>query len=61
MALEEEEPRPVVAAPKALDRMGVAELESYIASLRAEIGRAEAQIASKRNGRDAADALFKFR
>ena len=59
MAMNEEEPRPVLA-PVQLDRMGVAELERYIATLRAEIARAESHIASKQTHRSAADDLFKF-
>ena len=39
---------------------GIAELEGYIAELRSEIARAEAQIAAKRGHRSAADSLFKF-
>lgn len=40
MAMNEEDERPVLT-PIALDRLGVAELERYIAALRAEIERAE--------------------
>ena len=39
--------------------MGVAELEEYIAALRDEIGRAEAEIAAKRKQRGGAEAIFK--
>ncbi len=59
MAMEEDEIRPRLA-PLMLDRMGIAELEGYIAELRAEIARADAQIAAKRGHRSAADSLFKF-
>ena len=59
MAMEEEEIRPRLA-PMVLDRMGIAELEHYIAELRAEIARAETQIAAKLDHRSAADSLFKF-
>ncbi len=41
-----------------LDLYGVAELEERIEMLRAEIARVEAQVARKRAGRAAADALF---
>ena len=59
MAIDEEGGSAVVA-PIALDRMGVAELERYIAALQAEIARAQAHIAAKTNHRSAADELFKF-
>ena len=59
MAMEEDEVRPRLA-PVMMDRMGVAELERYIAELRGEIARAEAQIAAKLDHRSAADTLFKF-
>lgn len=59
MAMEEDEIRPRLT-PLLLDRMGIAELERYITELRAEIGRAEKQIAAKRDHRSAADTLFKF-
>ena len=59
MAMIEDEPQPV-SAPVPLDRMGVAELERYIAGLRAEIARAESHIAAKQSHRSAADDLFNF-
>lgn len=52
-------PPPGRPAPKDLTRMSVAELEGYIAELKAEIARAEAMIAAKRSHRDAADGIFK--
>ena len=58
---DEEETRPApkrLAAP-AFDSWGVAELNLYIDELRAEIGRAEAEIARKRGHRNAAAAFFK--
>jgi uncharacterized small protein (DUF1192 family) len=45
--------------PKDLALLGVAELEEYIAGLRGEIARAEAEIAEKRKHRGGAEALFK--
>ncbi len=51
-------PRRLTALP--LDPLGVAELESYIDELRAEIVRAEAEIGRKRGHRSAADAFFKL-
>ena len=59
MAMEEDEV-PKRLTPLVLDRLGIAELERYIAELRAEIARAESQIAAKRDHRSAADTLFKF-
>jgi uncharacterized small protein (DUF1192 family) len=41
-----------------LDSFGVAELQDYIAGLRAEIARAEAMIARKSGHRGAAEAVF---
>ena len=61
MATDEDDARPVVLAPVALDRMGVAELERYVAALRAEIARAEAQIGAKRGHKSAADDVFRFK
>lgn len=61
------EPRPARGAMlEALSRedlelYGRAELEERIEKLKAEIARAEAQIARKHVGRAAADALFSIR
>jgi uncharacterized small protein (DUF1192 family) len=52
-------PKPVRLAKLPLDLLGVAELEDYIAELRAEIARVEADIGRKRSHRSAADAFFK--
>jgi len=41
-----------------LEVYGVTELEERIAALQAEIERTKAQLAKKRAGRDAANALF---
>lgn len=43
-----------------LDGYSVEDLEERISELRAEIARAEAKLDVKRNGRSAADSLFKF-
>jgi uncharacterized small protein (DUF1192 family) len=43
-----------------LELYGVVELEERIEQLQAEIARAERQLARKRAGREAADALFKL-
>jgi uncharacterized small protein (DUF1192 family) len=45
--------------PKDLTPMGVAELEAYIAELRAEIARAEAAIKAKLGQRAGAESVFK--
>ena len=42
-----------------LDRLGVAELHGYVAGLKAEIERAQAEIAKKDAVRNAADAVFR--
>ncbi|MCC6467707.1 MAG: DUF1192 domain-containing protein [Alphaproteobacteria bacterium] len=61
MDLDDLEPRhsKKKAAPVNLQLMDIAELEDYIAELRAEIERAEAMIGSKKAVRSGADALFK--
>lgn len=46
--------------PALLDPLGVSELRAYIAELRMEIDRAEAEIARKDGHRSAADAFFKL-
>ena len=51
--------RPVRFTPLPLDRLGVEELQAYIAQLRAEIGRAEIEIGRKQDHMSAADSLFK--
>ena len=58
--MEEDPPRRGPGfVPPALDGWDVEELRNYIASLRAEIGRAEAAIARKEAHRGAADAFFR--
>jgi uncharacterized small protein (DUF1192 family) len=47
------------APPKDLTLLGIAELEDYVARLRNEIARAEAEIAEKRKHRGGAEALFR--
>ncbi len=47
-----------VATPP-LDRLGIAELQSYITGLRTEIARAEAEIARKTGLRGLADSVFR--
>ena len=58
--LDDEEPaRPARLEKIPLDPLGIAELQDYIAQLRAEIARAEAAIAAKSGHRSAADAYFR--
>lgn len=45
--------------PRVLDPLGVDELRAYIAALREEIARAEAEIGRKEGHLRAADAFFK--
>lgn len=45
--------------PRDLSLMGIAELEEYIAEMRAEITRVEAEIAAKKKHGGAAAALFR--
>jgi uncharacterized small protein (DUF1192 family) len=62
MLTDDELPRPRARfTPLPLDRLGVEELDAYIEELRTEIGRAEAEIARKRDHRSAADSFFKPR
>ena len=58
--IEEETAKPAGGfTPPPLDSWGVAELRRYIASLQAEIRRAEAAIAAREAHRGAADAFFR--
>ncbi|HZF74252.1 MAG TPA: DUF1192 domain-containing protein [Acetobacteraceae bacterium] len=60
MVEEEDRPRRSVPfTPPPLDSWGVEELRAYIATLRAEIGRAEAAIEARSRHRSAADAFFR--
>jgi uncharacterized small protein (DUF1192 family) len=61
MLEDDDTPRPPKRRlePLRLDGLGVGELESYIAELRAEIARAEAEIGRKRGHRSAAEAVFR--
>jgi uncharacterized small protein (DUF1192 family) len=57
---EDDRPRRTVPfTPPPLDSWGVEDLRAYIATLRAEIGRTEAAIASRDRHRSAADAFFR--
>ena len=59
MDLDDLEPRNRPPQKKNLDVMSLEELEDYIAALKAEIVRTEAEIAKKQDHRGSADALFK--
>lgn len=59
MDLDDLEPRNRPPQKKNLDVMSVDELDDYVAALKAEIARAEEEIARKRDHRSGADALFK--
>jgi uncharacterized small protein (DUF1192 family) len=52
-------PRPARLVKLVLDRLSVSELREYIAELKAEIIRAEADIEKKGLSRNAAEAFFK--
>jgi uncharacterized small protein (DUF1192 family) len=61
MVLDEEEqrPRPSKAAARDLRTLSIADLENYVAELKAEIERVQGEIAKRRDVRGAADALFR--
>ncbi|MCW5773148.1 MAG: DUF1192 domain-containing protein [Rhodospirillaceae bacterium] len=63
MAFDTDEIEPIKPKPKPrdLDTMSVGELEAYIGELEAEIVRARAAIAAKRDHRSGAEAFFKKR
>ncbi|MCB1720849.1 MAG: DUF1192 domain-containing protein [Alphaproteobacteria bacterium] len=53
-------PKPKVAEfPRNLENMSVSELEEYIEELKAEITRAEVDIAKKKASHEAAASIFK--
>ena len=53
------DPRSKKPALKNLDNMSVAELKDYVAALKNEILRAEADMAKKEKSKAAADGFFK--
>ena len=57
--MEEEEIKPKRLDRPVLDSISIADIEDYIAELRAEIKRAETAIAQKRDARGHADSFFK--
>lgn len=52
-------PKPATEFPRKLDNMSVEELQDYIAALREEITKVEADIRKKQASRDAAASVFK--
>lgn len=59
MDWDELDPKTKTSTPRALEVMSVAELRDYIVALQAEIGRAQAAIATKEMVKSGAEALFK--
>ncbi len=61
MAMDEEELRPRAPAGvrRELKTLSVDELQAYVAELRGEAARVEAEIERRRDVRGAADALFR--
>ena len=60
MLSDDDLPRPVARfTPLPMDRLGVAELQAYIATLQAEMARAKAEIIRKDLVRSAADGFFR--
>jgi len=61
MAIEEEQARRPVqpSVPRPLAGLSIEELQAWLATLRAEIGRVEVELAQRRDVRGAAEALFK--
>lgn len=59
MDMDDLEPRAKKPQKRNLEPMGVEELAAYIAELKEEIARVEADIAKKKNHRAAAQNLFK--
>jgi len=58
--MEEEGPRPTNRfQPAVIDRWDVDELRAYIATLQAEIARAEREMGKRQAHRNAADAFFR--
>lgn len=54
----EDDAKPQISKPVALDLLSVEDLEARIAALRGEIAACEAAIAQKKSQRAVADALF---
>lgn len=59
MDIEDSDPKTKKPKLRNLDPLGVEELQNYIAELREEIARVEADIARKKKHLSAAESLFK--
>lgn len=59
MDWDELEPKKKPQQAKDLSLMGVKELEEYIATLKAEITRAETEVSKRGSTKDAAEAFFR--
>lgn len=60
--MDEEDPRPRASArgvTRDLRTLSVEELQGYVAELKAEIARVEAEIVKRRDVRGAAEAMFR--
>jgi uncharacterized small protein (DUF1192 family) len=54
-------PAPIITVGQKLTELSIGDLEERIAALQSEIARTESELASKRAGRAAADAVFSKR
>lgn len=60
MMFDEDLPKPKTAEfPRKFENMSIGELENYIGELKAEIARAEGDIAKKKASQEAANNVFK--
>ena len=59
MELDEERQKPQPGLPRPLVGLSVDELRAYMAALKLEIGRVEAELVKRSDVRGAAEALFK--
>lgn len=55
---DDTDPKTGKQKPRALDKLSIPELHAYIAQMKEEIARVEADIAKKEKHKAAADALF---
>lgn len=56
---EEIKPQKAAGLPRNLENLSVADMQEYIAELKIEIFRTEAEIGRRGNHKNAAEALFK--
>ena len=59
MDTDDLEPRTKKPQPKDLSILGVSQLQEYISELKAEVARAEQEIAKREKHKSGAEALFK--